>query len=575
MNRESPWWRDGALGACVVLGLLLRCWGLDYGLPHVYNPDEAAIMSRALSLANSGLNPGNFLYPSFYFYVLAGAVGLLYVVSALTGRVDSLRAFEAQFWTDPSHIYLLGRALSVTAGALTIVSTYWIGERVGGRRVARAAALLMAVAYIPIRDAHFVKHDVPVTLLVTLVSLATWRVWQRGLMRDSLVAGGIAGMAFATHYYALLTLVPLVVSHVLRIMRLHTESTSPPAIARFTIRDRQLWLSLVTFAAAFVILSPYVLLDVSIALRDIAGNRAVVVDRAQAVYGAWGAGIEHLRLLNSQGAGTAWLAVAAIGFVTLARRSIAKTVWLLSFPLPFFLLIANTWPFGRSENPLYPFLAVAGGIGIDRLTNITRFRSIAAGAIVSVCVLQPLSSALIFDRLLTVQDTRGMALEWIERHVPDGTGVAIEPYSVPLVPSRDRLMEALIRNRGALDRAGYRSRTALARTPYRAPAYRLYYLGRGGMDEDKIYVDPVDLTRLGGLDALRADGLRVVVLKRFTATESSPLRDRLMATSRPVYTASPFRTDGADEPAQLPDYDIRPTLRMVRPGPVIEIWTLP
>ena len=53
----------------------LRVPGLAFGLPAVYNPDEIAIMSRALAFAKGDLNPHNFLYPTFYFYVLFAWVG--------------------------------------------------------------------------------------------------------------------------------------------------------------------------------------------------------------------------------------------------------------------------------------------------------------------------------------------------------------------------------------------------------------------------------------------------------------------------------------------------------------------
>ena len=61
-----------ALLLVVVVGLALRLLGVRFGLPAVYNPDEVAIMSRALALAKGDLNPHNFVYPSFFFYALAG-----------------------------------------------------------------------------------------------------------------------------------------------------------------------------------------------------------------------------------------------------------------------------------------------------------------------------------------------------------------------------------------------------------------------------------------------------------------------------------------------------------------------
>ncbi len=64
-----------AIAALVAGALALRAYALDFGLPAVYNPDEMAIMSRALAFAKGDLNPHNFLYPTFFFYVLFAWIG--------------------------------------------------------------------------------------------------------------------------------------------------------------------------------------------------------------------------------------------------------------------------------------------------------------------------------------------------------------------------------------------------------------------------------------------------------------------------------------------------------------------
>ena len=91
-----------ALILIVAGALLLRVVGLQYGLPAVYNPDEAAIMARALSFAKGTLNPHNFLYPSLYFYVLFLWVGTYLAFVWLSGGVASVLALQQLFFTDPT-----------------------------------------------------------------------------------------------------------------------------------------------------------------------------------------------------------------------------------------------------------------------------------------------------------------------------------------------------------------------------------------------------------------------------------------------------------------------------------------
>src|SRR5215207_3217650 len=84
----------------VALGL--RLYGLRYGLPAVYNPDEVAIMSRALAFGKWDFNPHNFLYPSFYFYALFAWEGLTAIAAVATGSVASFGAFQREFFLDPT-----------------------------------------------------------------------------------------------------------------------------------------------------------------------------------------------------------------------------------------------------------------------------------------------------------------------------------------------------------------------------------------------------------------------------------------------------------------------------------------
>ena len=82
--------------------------------------------------------------------------------------------------------------------------------------------------------------------------------------------------------------------------------------------------------------------------------------------------------------------------------------------------------------------------------------------------------------------------------IPAGASILVQPYSVPLTPSRESLIEALTQNLGGADAASTKFQIQLGLDPYPAPAYRLIWLGRGGLDAEKIYVDPAVLASPGG-----------------------------------------------------------------------------
>ena len=96
----------GVVAAIAVGALALRLQAIDFGLPAVYNPDEVAIMSRALAFAKGDLNPRNFVYPTFYFYVLFAWVGAAFLWQ---------RATEVEVEVSET-TELAGQVVSATAG---------------------------------------------------------------------------------------------------------------------------------------------------------------------------------------------------------------------------------------------------------------------------------------------------------------------------------------------------------------------------------------------------------------------------------------------------------------------------
>jgi hypothetical protein len=562
---DSPWWRDlrdPCLLGAIAIGLVLRAASLGHGLPQVYNPDEVSILSRALSLASGDLNPHNFLYPSLYFYVLAGLTGAMATASIALGWSPSLSGFEAHFWRDPSSVYLLGRSASVAAGVATILVVYRLAMRVGDKAVARVAALLMAVAFVPVRDAHFLKHDVPATLLIVVAVASTWWVWQRGSVRDYVTAGAAVGVACALHYPAAWVASALLAAHALRARRWFAA-----------LLGARLWLAILAIIASFAVCSPYVLMDWQTALRDIAANRAIIVERAQAAYGAFGSALPQLDILATQGIGFAWLAAAAVGVAVLARSALSTCLWLVTFPAVFFVFISNTWPFGRTANPLYPFLAILGAAGLVSISRACgRHAALALAALTVVAAAQPLAMSVTFDMLVGRTDTRTLAMQWLESNAPAGSTVAIEPYSVQLQPTREQFTAALAAAGINPDRPGHRARMLLARSPYPSPAYRLLYIGDGGMDEDKIYVPPAAFEGTAPSVTTPAQCIDFIVLKSAAPRGANPLTSAVASYARLVHREQPFADGAGAMEGFLPDFDVKPSLAVTRPGPVIEIW---
>jgi Dolichyl-phosphate-mannose-protein mannosyltransferase len=563
------------LAAVCVLGFGLRVVGLQYGLPAVYNPDEASIMARALSFARGTLNPHNFLYPTFYFYVLFAWVGAYLAWVWLSGRVASLGALQQLYFTDPTGIYTAGRALGVAAGTATIVGLYRLAARLTDHRTALAAAIFMAVSPLHVRDSHYVKHDVPATLAIVVAYLAMTRIWpcvgpKGPRQRDTLLAGAACGIAFSTHYYCVFLAIPLALAIV--------QAWKP--IGWFSCL-RQLTLGALTSLVVFLALSPFLLVEPLTAWRDITANRQIVIDRAVAA-GAFGPAARYLEMLWRDTLGQPVAVLGLVGVVWMLAAAPGRAILLLAFPVPFLLFIANTAPASRYLNPVVPFLALFAAWSLSNLaTRIGGTSPAFLWIAVALAAAPGFQASVRSDGFLRRDDTRTLAERYIEANLPQGSTILTQPYSSALTPSREGLTEALARNLGSPGGASIKFQLQLALDPYPSPAYRLIYLGRGGLDADKIYINPALLGGGEGLEPLRRLGVTYVLLKRYNRPdpETLPFLAALSREGRRIAVFSPYRP-GISEAEQaridpfLHNTDARIDDALERPGPPLEIWQL-
>lgn len=563
-----------------ILALGLRLAGLRYGLPAVYNPDEVAIMARALGFAKGSLNPHNFLYPTFYFYVLFGWVGMYLAFVYLTGQVVSVAALQRLYFTNPAGIYTAGRALGAVTGSLTPLLVYRLASQItrpsgrSARGAGIAAALFMAASPIAVLDGHYVKHDVFATMLVVLAYAAMVRVWPAARpegpgRRDVVLAGAACGAAFSTHYYCIFLALPLAWC----VFQAWRGAGTPAVIRELTAAG-------LSAAAVFFALSPFILAEPITAWRDITANRAIVVDRAVAS-GAFAPLLRYLDILARDSMGVPIVILAAAGAVGMLVAAPARAVLLLAFPVPFFAFISNTVPASRYLNPVLPFMAVFAGWAIHEAAGRLRLRPPVFWTLVILSAAPGLMASARTDRFIRQPDTRTLAREYIERTIPPGATILIQPYSVPLTPSREGLVEALTRHVGSPEAASAKFRIQLSVDPYPAPAYRTIFLGRGGLDADKIYVDPAELAGAHGLAPLRRLGVAFVVFKRYNRLdqELAPFVDALAREGRRIAVFSPYRPWVAGPERDridpfLHNTDARIADALERPGPPLEIWQL-
>lgn len=426
------------------VALLLRLWGIDFGLPYEFHADEEQYVRQAASMGVRGLQPTWWNNPPFYKYLYFVEFGALYAAGKAAGVYASAAEFGDQLTFDPTLLYTLARATTAVLGAVTVIVQALAGAVAFNRRVGLIAAGFLAVAFIHVRDSHFATNDVPSTLAITTALLFAMLIVRSGRSKaDSrngrwyVFAGLAVGIGFATKYTAVLAVVAVLVAHALS-----PQLRQAPNRFRASVKPLALFGGAMLGAA--VVASPYFVF----------APGAVVSDIYEALYNAGQEGFDgwviddaggYLFYLKSLWWGIGWpLCGLSLGGLVLAlwRREPAMLV-LGSFVLFTYLFFGRQeMYFARFILPIVPPLLLLAAVVVDNVaarigSQRKRITMVAAGLALAASLL-PLARAIQFDYLLTQTDTRTLARDWIEANIPGNSKIAVEwPFYSPPLSTAD------------------------------------------------------------------------------------------------------------------------------------------
>jgi hypothetical protein len=390
-----------AVAALLIAALALRLWGIDHGLPYVYNADENAhFVPRAIGMFGHSLNPDYFINPPAFTYLLH---------LAFWARWGGREALGEAFAADPGAVFGLARVLSAVLGAAGVGLLAWAGRRLFDLRVGLVAGALLAVAFLPVHYSHLAVNDIPALapLCLSLVGIAG--VHRRGRLADYALAGAALGVACATKYTAgIVVLCLLAAAHENRL--------------------RGLALAGGLGVAGFLVANPYALLDIDDFRAGLAEQSQTSSDGGGKLGLVGESG--HLYYLSTLSWGLGWLpaVAAAAGAVGLALRDRRTALVLVPAPLVFLLFMgAQDRFFARWLLPVYPLLCLlAAWAAVDL---VARRRVWAVAAVAALLCAQGLVFSIHNDVVLARDDTRALARAWMVDNIPEGGRVVVEPIA--------------------------------------------------------------------------------------------------------------------------------------------------
>lgn len=431
-------WPSGVPAAIVLLGLSLRAYGINFGLPYTIAPDEPNHFSIALRMfVNGDLNPHWLNYPSLMFDLNALALVAYYWLGKIAGvfSVPSDIPFPEVVTMGVGRLampseFLLSRGLTALVGAASIILVYKIGRTIhSGKEVAVMAALLFAVSPANVYNSHLIRPDTLAVFFVLFSCFWAMRIPDDGRLRNYVLSGIGAGLAVSSKYNMPLVIVPMIVAHLMRYKGWDA------------LRHKAVYLGIASSALAFLLTTPFAILDIGAFLRDMGFE---VAAQAAGHAGFEGNTLPWYTSFIWTTEGLVGIA-AVVQAVRLVLNRSAKSLVLLSFPISYFVFI-NFFVVrnDRTLLPVLPFMEVLASLAVVDAVRwgVARFRTgRREAAIVLTCfslvfIAQPLLVSLAQDVRLTQPDGRDAARLWLESNLPANSRVMEESYSPYIDTSR-------------------------------------------------------------------------------------------------------------------------------------------
>ncbi len=513
----------------------LRLWGINFGLPALYRPDEDVTVGRAMGIFHGILDPHFADWPHLYFYVAAAWLAPF----RLIGLVN-----------DPASGYLGVRVLDALLGSLTVLLVFEFGRRAYGWLAGFLGASALAVAFLHVRDSHFATLDVPLTLACVAALYVAYRTIQSRGMRPLLLNGISLGVAASLKYNGALVFAGIAAAQTLRARA--ARSGWPRILVRLA-------LIAAVGVVTLVVTSPFLVLDPGMTQHGI-GYIFTHLGKATAPAIGW----VQLSLALWFGIDPVLVLLASVGVAYAAWRRQPADVIILTFLAVYILLIgAGRSVFFRYADPMIPFLLLLGGRALAALVERTargQVRRLALAVALVLIVVAPLAHDVRYDLLIQQTDTRTLAFDWLANHVPAGSRAAV-PYMAG--PAHDQAMiDSGEHSHGATD-------------PYVAA-----FLDSRVETQYSIHELTRDDLQLTSLDRFRHEGITYMVVGYETpgtgCRVDSPLERVLRAQGPPLasFASTTGCPDSVFDPIDTYYVPLAGYGGWVRPGPYMRIYRL-
>ncbi len=420
-----------ALILIVIVGVLLRIIGTNYGFPFIFHPDEPTVVRSALGIRFSP-NPGHFDWPHLYIY-------LNYFLFMIFAKFRDLlpylglKSYFLGFWDDRTIFYLISRLFSAILGALTIIPIYLTSRRFYGKEIGLLSALLFSVVPFHVMHSHYALIDVPMVFWVSWALYFSSSVIYFSNVKNYVFGGLFVGLAASTKYNGGLTLLMIITAHLLRLSKDKKEKLFN------MVGLRNLFLAGVTSFIGFVLGTPYAILDFKTFVRTDGPKGALWqltnVGKVELIpHISQFFNVFFVKLTDDLGYTIMLLFIIGVIYSLVKRRS-AESLFLIINAI-FLIWYISGFEKTRSHYLMisYPFIVILAGFTAKVLSEGIVKRSVILNYIfVATILIVPFTMSLRETLAYAKPDTRNILYEWLSKNVTDSDTVIYDGDDLEMV----------------------------------------------------------------------------------------------------------------------------------------------
>jgi len=515
------------------IGVILRLWGINFGLPFQFHQDEPIIVNHAMAYGTGDLNPHFFIIPPLTSYILFVFYGAYFLLLKVAGAVTSPELFATGFLKDPAIFYIIGRfVVGFIPSVVSVYLTYKIASKLFSKRAALFAALAMAVTFLNVVNSHYIYADNLLVMFCLLSYVAMVLLIQRPIRRNYIASSILIGLAIATKYNGAILLPSFLLTHILVVRSANIKRVINADIA----------VSVVVIIGTFLVCNPFSLLDWRFFLDSMLHNTG-------GVYRGWG---YHIKYSLFEGTGSLVTIAGIIGLISLVKEKRSIGIFLILFPFFFYLhLVFASQAYSRYVLCVIPFLLIgAGFLFFDLIypkikSNIGRFLLIA---ITTVLIIPTFVKSIKADILFFEKDTRIEAMEWIKSNIGQGSKIAIDNrfYGPPLKQTLEQLQgkRDIVNRQPELSHLKITKLNLAEKALKNEQTYNIYYL-LGENEEPGRFLSLWPMIK-EDINILRREGIEYVVFNNILASQKAKaLREEIEKEHEILCSFNPYKSKEA------------------------------